>query len=136
MRKSNFLRVGSILCMLSGLVRIVFGFMMINYFSTVLSFGIGRESIGFANLTAGVLLLGGLAQEVCGFKGAMNWEEPLRAKSCAVWGSATLLLGLAGNCMQILTGYGTSYVTWTTGLIVPGLFFAAALLFARRARKR
>ena len=29
MRKSNFLRLGSILCMLSGLVRIVFGFALV-----------------------------------------------------------------------------------------------------------
>ena len=138
MRKSRFLLVCSALCMLGGLVRIVFGFMMINYFSTVFSFQrIDEEQIffiRFANTTAAVLLLGGVAQEICGFKGAMNWEEPLRAKNCAVWGGVTLLLGLTGNALQIITGYGASYVTWTTGLIVPGLYFAAALIFALRAR--
>lgn len=135
MRKSHFLRVGSILSMLCGLVRIAFGFMMINYFSTVLTFGIGRDSIGFANATAAVLLLGGLMEIICGFLGAMNWEEPLRAKQVAVWGAASLVIGLAGNLMQIGTGYGTSYVTWTTGLIVPGVFFAAALIFALKSKK-
>ena len=137
MRKSRFLRVCSILSMLGGLVRIVFGFMLINYFSTLLSFGVvGEEQIRFANLTFTVLLLGGVAQLICGFKGAMNWEEPLRAKACAVWGGATLGLGLIGNAMQIITGYGASFVTWTTGLLVPGLFFAAALIFALRVRNR
>ena len=136
MRKSRFLQVSSILSMLGGLVRIVFGFMMLNYFSTALTFGaIGVDQIRFANITFWVLLLGGIAELICGFKGAMNWEEPLRAKSCAVWGGATLLLCLGGNVLQILTGYGASYVTWTTGLIVPGLFFTAALIFALRIKK-
>lgn len=135
MRKSRFLLVSSTFCMLSGLVRIVFGFMMLNYFSTALSFGVGAEIIPFANLTAAVLMLGGIAQEICGFKGAMNWEEPLLARSCAFWGGGTLALGLIGNVMQIVTGYGASYVTWTTGLLVPGLFFAAALIFALRVKK-
>ena len=137
MRKSRFLRVCSILSMLGGLVRIVFGFMLINYFSTLLSFGVvGEEQIRFANLTFTVLLLSGIAELICGFMGALNWEEPLRAGSCAVWGGGTLLLGLIGNVLQIGTGYGASFVTWTTGLLVPGLFFAAALIFALRVRNR
>ena len=140
MRKSRFVLVCSALCMLSGLVRIVFGFMMINYFSTVLTFqkmdAQQLAFIRFANATAAVPLLGGIAQEICGFKGAMNWEEPLRAKNCAVWGGGTLLLCLIGNAMQIITGYGASYVTWITGLLVPGLFFAAALIFALKSKKR
>ena len=135
MRKSHFLRVSSILSMLCGLVRIAFGFMMINYFSTVLTFGVGRDTIGFANAAAAVLLLGGLTEIVCGFLGAMNWEEPLRAKTVAVWGAVSLAVGLLGNFMQIGTGYGTSYVTWATGLIIPGVFFAAALIFALKSKK-
>jgi hypothetical protein len=136
MRRSRFLQVCSILSMLGGLVRIVFGFMMLNYFSTALSFGIGGERmIRFANLTFAVLLMSGIGELICGFKGAMNWEEPLRAKSCAAWGGGTLLLCLAGNFMQIGTGYGASFVTWTTGLLVPGLFFAAALVFALKVHK-
>ena len=140
MRRSRFLLVCSTLSMLSALVRIVFSIMMINYFSTLFSFQRITEEqmvfIRFANATAAVLLLGGVAQLICGFKGAMNWEEPLRAKACAVWGGATLGLGLIGNAMQIITGYGASFVTWTTGLLVPGLFFAAALIFALRVRNR
>lgn len=136
MKRSQFLRAGSILCMLSGLVRIIFAFMLLNFFSTALSFGkIAKDQMLFANLTGAVLMLGGLAQELCGFKGAMNWEEPLRARSCALWGGGTLLLCLIGNVMQMLSLYGASFVTWTTGLVVPGLFFAAALIFALRSRK-
>lgn len=139
MRRSRFMLISSTLSMLSGLVRIVFGIMMINYFSTLLTFQRMNEQqllfIRFANATVAVLLLGGIAQVICGFKGAMNWEEPLRARSCALWGGVTLALGLIGNIMQIVTGYGASYVTWITGLIVPGLFFAAALIFALRIKK-
>ena len=122
--------------MLTSLVRFVFGIMMLNFFSTALSFGaVSKGEIRLANFAAAILMLGALALLVCGFLGALSWEEPLRAASCAKWGGAALLLGLGGNLLQGLTGYGVSYVAWTTGAIVPGLFLVSALHFAFRSRK-
>ena len=87
-----------------------------------------------AGATAWVLILHALLLAVCGFLGAVNWDEPMAARKCAVWAAVTLALGLAGNIMQAMTGYGVSYVAWTTGAIVPGLFLLACLRFARKAK--
>ena len=136
MRRSHFLRLCSLLSMLASLVRALFGIMMINFFSTALSFGsVSKGEIRLANLAAALLMLGALTLLTCGFLGALNWEEPLRAANCAKWGGAALLLGVGGNLLQGMIGYGVSYVAWTTGAIVPGLFFLAALHFALRAGK-
>lgn len=136
MRRSRFLKVTSILSMLCSLVRLTFGIMMTNLYSTALSFGtIDRTDMRLVNVTMALLALSAAAELVCGFKGALNWEEPLRARNTAAWGAVSLLLGLAGNLMQARIGYGVSYVAWITGLGIPALFFAAALRFALRAVK-
>lgn len=135
MRKSRLVQVCSILTMLMSLVRLVFGIMMINFFSTALTFGaVSKELMRLAGATAWVLILHALLLAVCGFLGAVNWDEPMAARKCAVWAAVTLALGLAGNIMQAMTGYGVSYVAWTTGAIVPGLFLLACLRFARKAK--
>ena len=135
MRRSRLLKLCSILLMLTALVRLVFGIMMINFYSTALTFGaVTRELIRMAGVTAWTLILHALTLLVCGFLGALNWEEPMAARRCAVWGCVCLCLGLLGNGLQAITGYGVSYVAWITGVIAPGLFLRASVRFARRAR--
>ena len=130
MRRSVFVKYASLLIMLSSLVRFFFGIMMINFFSTSLTFGaVSRETVGLASVNLGVIILGALAELIAGFTGMLNWEEPLKAKNCVIWGVIALVLGLAGNMMQHFTGYGISEVAWTTGCIIPGVFLTAALLF-------
>ena len=137
MRRSNFLKYVSILMMLNGLVRLVFGIMMVNFFSTAITFGaIEKETMRLAQLTAAVLCVGALADVICGFIGAVRWDEPLLAGSTSRWGLAALALGIAGNILQAGTGYGLSYVTWTTGLVIPALFLTACLSFLLRSRKQ
>ena len=137
MRRSRLLKAASILIMLSSLLRVFFGFTMFNFFTTASTFGsVGKSELKLAGLALGAVALGAAAELVCGFVGAMNWEEPLRAKRCAVWGGVTLALGLLGNGVQALTGYGVSCVAWLTGAVVPALFLTAAFRFYRRSRKR
>lgn len=135
MRKSRLVQACSILMMLISLVRLVFGIMMINFYSTALTFGaVSRETMGLAGATAWVLIGHALVLAICGFTGAVNWEEPMAAKKCAAWGGACLALGLIGNVMQAVVGYGISAVAWTTGAIVPGLFLLASIHFALHAK--
>ena len=135
MRKSRLVQACSILMMLMAIVRLVFGIMMINFFSTALTFGaVSKELMRLAGVTAWVLILHALVLAICGFQGAVNWDEPMAAKKCVFWGAAALILGLAGNFLQAMTGYGVSYVAWTTGAVVPGLFLLAALYFARNVK--
>ena len=137
MRRSPLLKAASILMMLSSLVRFFFGIMMINFFATARTFGAADHAmLRGAGIALALLVLGALTELICGFLGALHWEEPLRAKSCAVWGGAALLLGLLGNGAQALTGYGVSCVAWCTGALVPGFFLLACLLFLRAAKKR
>lgn len=135
MKHSHFLKYASILMMLISLVRLIFGFMMINFFATASNMGaVEKGTLTVAGIAFGLILLCAAAELVSGFIGALNWEEPLRAGRCVVWGTVCLFLGLAGNLVQGLTGYGISLVAWTTGFIVPLLFLAAALHFRYRSR--
>ncbi len=136
MKRSHFLRLASFLMMLNSLVRAFFGFSMFNLFAAARNMGGANSSdVRKAGIALGLLIVGAFADLICGFVGALNWEEPLLARRCSVWGGAALFLGLAGNLAQSLTGYGVSYVAWTTGVIVPALFLFAALHFARNAKR-
>ena len=136
MRRSHFLKYASILMMLTSLVRVVFGFMMINFYATALNMGgVDKQLMTVAGIAFGLLLACAAAELISGFIGALNWEEPLRAGRCVLWGAVTLFLGLAGNLVQGLTGYGISIVAWTTGAVVPLVFLTAAVLFHRGSKK-
>ena len=136
MRRSYFLKYTCILMILTAFVRVAFGLMMMNFYATSATFGaVDRKTLYVAGFTLVLLLASGAAELACGFVGALNWEEPLHAGKCLSWGGAAVLFGLAGNGMQAVLGYGISYVAWITGLLVPGIYFVAALRFYRAQRK-
>ena len=136
MRRSHFLKYSCILLMLAALVRVFFGLMMINFFATARTFGAADPGLlRRAGITLLLLILCAIAELVGGFVGALNWEEPLNAKKCVVWGCVSLALGLAGNLMQALTGYGVSYVAWITGVAAPLIYLIAALRFSLRRER-
>ena len=137
MRRSRFLKYSCILMMLTSFVRFFFGITMINFYTTASTFGaVEKETLRMAGLTLALVLACAAAELICGFVGALNWEEPLRAGKCFGWGLAALLLGLAGNGMQALLGYGVSEVAWATGCIAPLVYLAASLRFLLAQRKR
>lgn len=140
MRRSVFLKYSSFLLMLTSLVRLIFGIMMINFYATANTFGAVRsDTLRAAGITLLLLVLSAGAELAGGFVGALNWEEPLRSGKCVAWGAAILGLGLAGNAMQAITGYGISYVAWLTGAVVPAVYLLAAVQFYlsyRRGKER
>ena len=136
MRRSHFLRLSSFLMMLTALVRAFFGIMMINLFAMAKNMGTSDPStVRMAGIAFGLLMAGAAADLICGFVGALNWEEPLLAGRCIAWGTVALLLGLAGNFAQSFTGYGVSYVAWTTGLIIPLAYLISAVHFKLMQKK-
>lgn len=123
--------------MLISLVRAAFGVMMINFYATARTFGaVEKSTLRAAGITLALVFACAALELISGFVGALNWEEPLHAKKCAVWGAAALATGLAGNAAQAMTGYGVSYVAWITGCIVPMIYLAASLHFCLVQRKR
>ena len=135
MKQSIFLKYTSIIMMLTAVVRLFFGFMMINFFATAHTFGAADPAmLRYAGAAILLIVLCALAELVCGFQGDMNWAEPLLSGKCLKWGAAALALGLAGNAFQWLSGYGVSYVAWLTGAVIPAVFTLAAWLFFRRSQ--
>ncbi len=137
MRRSSLLKYVSFLMMLTAIVRAIFGIGMMNFFVTAKSLGFDNPTaMTLAKIALWLILLCAVAELVGGFVGALNWEEPLGTRKCVAWGAVMLGLGLAGNLVQALTGYGVSYVAWATGAAAPGLFLLAAVRFRVKARKR
>ena len=134
MRQCKILKYVSFLMILSALVRLFFGLGMINFFATARSMGYESAALSYVLPAFGLILLCAVCELICGFSGALNWEEPLRVGRCLLWGCAALALGIAGNAMQRLTGYGVSIIAWCTGVILPVLFCLAAGWFFHRSR--
>ena len=136
MKRSYFLKYSCILLMLSSLVRLFFAIMMINFFATAKTFGAAENSmLHYAGWSFACSIACAAAELTGGFVGALNWEEPLHAGKCVIWGLAALLAGLLANWMQKLSGYGISYVAWITGCAVPLIFLTAGLHFLLSQRR-
>ena len=130
MRKSQLLKWAGVLMMPASLVRFFFGLSMFNVFTTSLSFGaMEKEDMLLPGIALALIILSTLAGLISGFLGVLNWEEPLRAGRCTVWGAVTLGLSLAGCLLQLLAGYGISLVIWITAVLAPIFYFVAALRF-------
>ena len=92
MRRFLPLKYISFLMILTSLVRLVFGLGMINIFVTARSFGGEQEALTLALIAFLLILCCAVCEMVCGFHGALNWEEPLRAGRTFAWGCAALAL--------------------------------------------
>ncbi|MBP5254996.1 MAG: hypothetical protein J6Z23_06430 [Lachnospiraceae bacterium] len=133
MRKSYLLKYASFILMLTAVVRLFFGLMMMNFFTTASNMrAVDPDTMLLATVAIILIIASFLADLASGFIGALHWNEPLKAGTCTVMGAVCLGLGIAGNLVQGATGYGISEVAWTTGAIIPGIFLAAALFFLIR----
>ena len=136
MRRSMLLKYVSFLIMLVSLVRLFLGISMFNMFTVAKTMGaVDTDAVRLAAIALGLIILSAASELICGFIGALNWEEPLRAMVCVRYGTVSLLLGLAGNLTQSFTGYGVSWIAWMTGFVTPTLFLISALRFALSARR-
>lgn len=140
MRKSYLLKYITIGSIIAGMVRLIFGFMMINFFTASITYEVvSPETLRTAIWAIIFVMLNVIAQLVSGFVGAANWEEPERAPVCFICGVVSLVLGVVANLLQIRCGYGASLYTWILGVGVPALYTVAALNFwigVRISKKR
>lgn len=123
----KYITVASIIC---AVVRLIFGFMMIHFYSTSITYEVVTpEILGIAITAIAFVILNMVTQLISAFVGAANWEEPDRALRCFIWGVISLVTGLVANILQICCGYGASIYVWIIGVGVPALYTAAALVF-------
>ena len=130
MRKNYALKYITIAMIIAAMVRLIFGFMMINFFSNSITYEVvSPEILRIAIFAIVFVMLNVVAELIGGFVGAVNWEEPDRAPVCFIWGVISLALGIAANVLQILCGYGASVYAWALSVGVPALYTVAALIF-------
>ena len=123
----KYITVASIIC---AVVRLIFGFMMIHFYSTSIMYEVVTPEILRIAITAiAFVILNMIAQLISAFVGAANWEEPDRALPCFIWGLISLATGVVANILQIRCGYGASVYAWVLGVGVPALYTLAALVF-------
>ena len=83
LKRIRFLRISGFLMMLTSPARFFFGFAMINLFATARNRGTSDPgTLKTAGTAFAVLLMGAVTDPVCGFMGALNWDEPLHAVRC------------------------------------------------------
>ena len=130
MRKNYAIKYITIIMIISAMVRLIFGFMMINFFSTSITYEVVTPEILRIAICAIVfVMLNMITMLIAGFVGAANWEEPENAVHIFVWGVVSLAFGIAANVLQIRCDYPTSIYTWITGVGVPALYTLAALVY-------
>lgn len=137
MRRSYFLKYVCILLILSSVTRFIFGFSMLNLYTTTYTFGaVDDKVMTLSFITMFLHIACAISELVGGFIGALHWEEPLLSDRCVRWAAAALSFGLLGNLMQALIEYGVSALAWITGAVVPGLYLLAALHFWYYGKKK
>ena len=130
MKKNYVLKYITVISIIAAVVRLIFGFMMINFFSNSITYEVvSPEILRIAIFAIAFVILNMVTQLISAFVGAANWEEPDRALPCFIWGLISLATGVVANILQILCGYGASIYVWIIGVGVPALYTAAALVF-------
>ena len=140
MKRSYSLKIVSILMLLAGGARFVFGIMMFSFFTTSANLKtVPPDLLRCAIIAAVLILLFVIATAVCGILGALCWDDPSAALKCMFLGIGTLALGLAGDLLQSHAGYQISIPVWILSVGIPALYILAALIFrigSRRSRKK
>ncbi len=140
MRKSYLLKFITIGMIIAGMVRLIFGFTMINFFSSSITLGqTTPEIMQRAVIAIVMIMVSVLIQLIAGFIGAINWEEPTNAFHCVLWGAVSLILCLVANILQMRADYPVSIYVWVLGVAVAALYTVAALNFwigVRISKKR
>lgn len=130
MKKNYALKYITVASIIAAMVRMIFGFMMIHFFSTSVTYEVVTpEILRIAIFAIVFVMLNMVTQLIAGFVGAANWEEPDRALPCFIWGVISLVFGIVANVLQICCDYPTSIYAWVTGVGIPALYTIAALVF-------
>ena len=130
MKKNYVLKYITVISIIAAVVRLIFGFMMINFFSNSITYEVVTpEILRIAIFAIAFVILNMVTQLISAFVGAANWEEPDRALPCFIWGLISLVTGVIANILQIRCGYGASTYVWIIGVGVPALYTLAALVF-------
>jgi|GEM_PF-857764 len=130
MKRSYLLKVVSILMLLAAMVRFVMGVMMFNFYTKSYNLRVVPDDvIRLAIISFILILVYIVALVVCGFMGALSWDDPDNAPKCVFYGLGTLVLGLLGNYFQWKAGYSISWPVWVSGAAAPALFCISALIF-------
>lgn len=135
MKRSHPLIVLGTIDFFAGFVRFFLSLSMAHFFSTALTFGaVEKATARLALSTFGLLFAAFVVQIICSFLGMIHWQEPLKARTCTLWGLLSLALGLIGNLLQLHIGYGASIYAWISGVAAPALFLLAAAEYWLRVR--
>ncbi|MBR6038876.1 MAG: hypothetical protein IKP38_00150 [Clostridia bacterium] len=130
MKKNYALKFITVAMIIAAMVRMIFGFMMINFISNSTIYEVvSPEILRISIFALAFVVLNVVAELIAGFVGAVNWEEAERAPACFIWGLISLVTGVVANILQIRCGYGASVYAWILGVGVPALYTLAALVF-------
>lgn len=140
MKKSYSLKLISFFMLAAAMVRFIMGIMMFNYYSKMAILAPEAEQLIKYSVAAFILILVVvLFLVICGFVGAICWDDPDVSLKCVFLGIGTIIGGLVANWMQYKAGYLISWPVWVSGTAVPALYVIIALIFYisyRTAKRR
>lgn len=123
------MRALSMVLILTAFVRIFMGISYIHTYTYLKNTkSLAAELYRPTTIASIIICLGGFMEFCDGIRCAIHADESYQIGRCAIWGAATLAVTLASNFMQIYTGYGASWVAWTTGAAVPVLYLIGCFI--------
>lgn len=126
MKGQKFLKVTSIIMIISGILGIIFGIIALLGMSA-LSFISGGEvdmTILYASMILAIIAC--VIQLVAGIKGNSACKLPETAKKCIPWGIVVAVIAIVSMVLGVVAGGDFSVTTLIINLVIPGLYLFGA----------
>ena len=124
MKGQKFLKVTSVLMIVSGIIAIIFGIIALLGMGAMLSDGEVNMGMLYASMI--LVLFASVIELIAGVKGNTACKAPETAKKCIPWGIAVAALSIISMILGVAGGGSFSVTTFVLNLLIPGLYVYGA----------
>ena len=125
MKGKQFLKVTGILMIIGGGLGIIFSLIAIAGVAALAYLGADMGALIFSSVLA---IVGAVIELVAGILGVKNCDKPEKANTCIVMGALVAVLTVVSMIVNAVAGGSFSVLSLVTGLVLPGLYIAGAVM--------
>ena len=126
MKGQKFLKVTSVLMIVSGIIAIIFGIIALLGMSAISLLSEGEANMGMLYASMILVLFASVIELIAGVKGNTACKAPETAKKCIPWGIAVAALSIISMILGVAGGGSFSVTTFVLNLLIPGLYVYGA----------
>lgn len=127
MKGSGFLKVTSILMIISGVIAAIAGIIALLGTSALTALAGSANGMGLLYASSIIIVAASVIELIAGIKGLGACKQPEKAASCVKWGIIIAVLSIISMIIGLIAGGKFDIVSLILNLVVPGLYVYGAV---------